>query len=129
VLLNSLYYAIISNAPDFDPHYQGPAVDPDCFSDCMNTWLGGDCLRYALGVGGAAGVSAAGSTPLVFAGIHLPAYWVGGYSLGLATGSSTVATVAIGAGATVVWSGGILAAAGVGWGVGTFIQCWINCSE
>jgi hypothetical protein len=103
------------------------SIDPDCFRNCMSTWLGGNIWNYGIGVAGAGAASAVGSAPVWFAGIQLPAYWVGGYHLGLYAGSSTVATVGIGIGAAVVWTGGILAAAGVGWAAGTAIQCAVNC--
>jgi RHS repeat-associated protein len=115
----------------FKPAEQKPRhVDWDCFNDCMNTWLGGISIRnYVAGVGGAAAVSAAGSVPVLFAGLHMPAYEALGFTLGTYYTSSALATGTIAVGAGVVWGGGILAAAGVGWGVGTVMQCLVNCSE
>ena len=66
------------------PYYKPgpPLIDPDCFSDCMKTWLGGNCLNYAGAVAGAAAAAGGLSTPAWFAGLQMPAYEALGFYLG-----------------------------------------------
>ncbi len=106
-----------------------PLFDTGCFSDCMNTWLGGNCLRYGLGVIGSGAVAGGLSTPTWFAGLQMPFYEAAGYYLGATYVSSTLAAGTIAVGGTVVAAGGVVAAAGAGWALGTAMQCLSQCSK
>jgi hypothetical protein len=106
-----------------------PLIDWQCFSNCVNTWLGGNILRYGAGQAAAGAAYGVGSAPVWFAGLQMPAYEALGYSLGTRFVSSSLATGTIAVGGATVTTSGVVAAAGAGWAAGTVIQCLANCSH
>jgi len=103
------------------------SIDPDCFKNCMRTWLGGNIWNYAAGLWGAGSVYAAGTAPVLLNGVPIPAGWVAGGYGGAWLGGAAGAGIGISVASGVVATGGVLAAAGAGWAAGTAIQCAANC--